>query len=97
MGQSVSEIRLQEKEKKQEEQERVEKMVTFLLDKQLERILQGKLNDQEIDTGTIVELQKQVRLCGKEIAKKAEDAIETTVGDFFKGQFIEGTWIDSQV
>ena len=65
-------------------------MVNFLLDKQLERVLQGKRNDQEIDTGTIVELQNKSGFVGKKTQKKLKMRLKLQLAISLKDSLLKG-------
>ena len=92
MGQSLSAAREQLKEEEQAEQERfqiLEKMIHSRLANIQSEILSGTKHDQEIDTGTIVNIHKQVNVTvskKEDLAKKIDGAI----GDFFSGNWQGG-------
>ena len=65
----------------------LEKMLQARLEKQMEVILSGHRNDQEIDTGTIVQLVKQCRII---INEQTSDKIKDGIIDFFCADFIGG-------
>lgn len=90
MGQATSYMRKQLEHDLQEQIEILERMVNSRLDNEQTRILNGERNDQEIDSGVIVSIQKQVRLVAKTDPKPGEDMINQTIGDFFKGDVSDG-------
>lgn len=92
MGTSVSTLReqLEQQEDQMEEQFQIlEKMIHGRLENVKTSILSGSRNDQEIDTGTIVDIQKQVNITDstkEDVAKK----INSSIGDFFGGNWMGG-------
>lgn len=93
MGQSVSEIRSNAEELKDDAEERLqilEKMVHSRLEKERDNILAGQRNDDEIYGGTVVELIKQVHVKMTSESKSEAKDLDKAIGDFFKGAFLQG-------
>lgn len=92
MGQSISSVRANTAEMKQEMEEQLhvlEKMVDERLENEMAKILNGERHDQEIDTGTIVQFHKQINIWKKQ-KQQLSDAIEGSIKDFFSGDVIGG-------
>uniref|UniRef100_A0A1X7SXG0 Uncharacterized protein n=1 Tax=Amphimedon queenslandica TaxID=400682 RepID=A0A1X7SXG0_AMPQE len=96
MGSSVSKVRdelkaQQAAEKAQIEQrlDILEKMVHGRLDKEQEDILQGRRGNQEIQTGTIVEMHRQINITDS-TKQDLDKCLTDSIGDFFKGDFLGG-------
>ena len=92
MGQSIAKVRkeMTNAEQKQEFAERLqvlEKMVEYKLHFKLGAILEGELNAQEIDGGTIVSLHKMVFI--KTGDTESED-IKNVIHRLFSGDFVGG-------
>ena len=76
-----------EKEKMQERLNILEKMVNYHLDSSKNTMLNGDKNDQEIDTGTVVEFSKQVNIS---MTGKPSDDLEEAIKSFFGDSIKEG-------
>ena len=93
MGHSVSYLREQQENQEHAAQERLqilEKMIQSRLQNIQTEILSGSKNDQEIDTGTIVDIHKQVNVT---VSDKPEDIgkkIGSSIHDFFSGDWQGG-------
>ena len=87
MGQSASTVRNNQANQDKAAQERLqilEKMIHGRLQNVQTEILSGTKHDQEIDTGTIVDIHKQVNVT----ESKKEDlasSINESIDDFFSG------------
>ena len=92
MGQSVSAVRENQANQDKAAEERLqilEKMIHGRLQNVQTEILSGTKHDQEIDTGTIVDVHKQVNVT----ESKKEDIASTinkSIGDFFSGNWKGG-------
>ena len=94
MGNPISKVREEATEadntKKMEMQQRMnilEKMIESKLQNETTKILAGEPNDQEIHTGTVVSLHKQINI--KESQKESQK-ISDAIGDFFSGEWLGG-------
>ena len=94
MGQTVTKIRDEaeyaneiERRKMEERLRIMGKMVQSHLDSEELQIMQGLRGDQQIHSGTVVQLFKQVNL-KKE--NKDSDNLEEAVDDFLGGSFLKG-------
>ena len=65
----------------------LEKMLHSHLKNELSNLLNGRRGDQEIHTGTVVELQKKAYITESE--KESQD-LKDAIGDFFHGNIIDG-------
>lgn len=91
MGSELSAVRqtIKEPEKAaQEEMEQrlriLEKMINLRLQNETSNILAGKKNDQEIDTGTIVAIHRQIYI--KASGTPDTDPVAKAIKDFFSGE-----------
>ena len=90
----MSELR-EEAEKEQEEQKMkmterlqiLEKMIEGRLENQKNIMIAGERQDQEIHSGTIVDLYKQVNI---KLSSKPSSDIGAAIHDFFSGNFLSG-------
>ena len=93
MGTPISSLRKEidqsegEKETMQERLNILEKVVNYQLDSAKNEMLNGDKNDQEIDTGTVVEFSKQVNIS---ISGKPSDDLEEAIKDFLGDSMEEG-------
>ena len=94
MGNPISKIRKEAteadeaaKQKMQQRLEILEKMVNGRLQNEKTHILSGERNDQEIHTGTIVAIQKQINITQSE---KESQKISDSIKDFFSGDWMGG-------
>ena len=93
MGNPISSLRKEidqseaEKEKMQERLNVLEKMVNYHLDSAKTEMLNGDRNDQEIDTGAVVEFSKQVNIS---MSGKPSDELEDAIKSFFGGSIVGG-------
>ena len=94
MGNPISKIRAEAKaaddKTKQEMEQRLqllEKMVDGRLQNVTTEILTGSRNDQKIDTGTIVEIHKQINITQ---SSKESQKIGDAIHDFFSGNWMGG-------
>ena len=94
MGSSVTKIRDEAKKANEEDRKRMEerlqileKMVDGRLQVQEQQMLAGERNDQEIHSGTVVEMFKQVNI---KMTDKESDDIDSAIGDFFSGNIGAG-------
>ena len=94
MGNPISKIRAEAKaadDKTKHEMEQrlqiLEKMVDGRLQNVTTEILTGSRNDQEIDTGTIVEIHKQINITQ---SSKESQKIGEAIHDFFSGNWMGG-------
>jgi len=76
----------EEKQAKEEQLHLLERMIQGRLEDEKNNILNGEKRDQEIDSGTIVALDQQIRIIDSSKPQGAEDAI----GDFFSGEELGG-------
>ena len=65
----------------------LEKMVNYHLDNARTEMLAGERNDQEIDTGTVVEFSKQVNIS---MSSEPNPELEDAISDFFGGNLSGG-------
>lgn len=94
MGNPISLLRKEltkaDEEKRKDMEQRLqilEKMVTGRLENEMHHILAGERGDQEIHTGTVVEMHRQINITQKE---GGSQDIKDAIGDFFSGDFIGG-------
>ena len=94
MGQTVTKIRDEaeyaneiERRKMEERLRIIEKMVQSHLDSEELQIMQGLRGDQQIHSGTVVQLFKEVNL---KMENKDSDNLEEAVDDFLGGSFLKG-------
>ena len=94
MGNPISKVREEatkadETEKMEMEQRMniLEKMIESKLQNETTKILAGEPNDQEIHTGTVVQLHKQINI--KESQKESQK-ISDAIDDFFSGEWLDG-------
>ena len=76
-----------ENPKMQERLNVLEKMVNFHLENAKNEMLAGERTDQEIDTGTVVEFQKQVNIT---MLNEPNPELEDAINDFFGGNLSGG-------
>ena len=94
MGNPISKVREEteaaDERTKQQMQERLnilDKMLHAHLENEMHRILNGERNDQQIHSGTVVELRKKAYITESE---KESQEIRKVIGDFFHGKWIDG-------
>ena len=93
MGNPVSKIRhnLDHSEEEQREMKErlnvLEKMVNFRLENAKEQMIRGERGDQEIHTGTVVELNQQVNI---DLSKQESPELEEAIKEFFSGHIVKG-------
>ena len=94
MGNPISKVRA-EATKADEQQKLImeqrlqilEKMVDGRIANEMTSILAGERNDQEIHSGTIVQMHKQINIWQSE---KESQQIKDAIGDFFSGDLVGG-------
>lgn len=95
MGHSVSDLREKAKKLEQEKDKQVmeqrldvlEKMINRRLEVEKNSILNGEKHDQEIDTGTVVFMQKMVYI---QLEEKVSNTLSNAISDVFAGDLIGG-------
>ena len=100
MGNPISKLRKgivdtspAENEKMQERLNMLEKVVNFHLDNAKTEMLAGERGNQEIDTGTVVEFNKQVNIA---ITTERNPELEDAISDFFARFFGGNLSVDFQ-
>jgi hypothetical protein len=94
MGNPITKVRNEaeaadqvEKQKMQEQMDILEKMIHGKLDNEKTKIIMGERNDQEIHSGVIVQMHRQINITESD---KESQEISDAIGDFFSGELIQG-------
>ena len=94
MGANVSDVRkntreddIESRTKFEQRLQILEKMVSGRLENQQSSIISGERGNQEIHSGTVVEVHRQVNIV---ISEKGDQDLEEAIGGFFSADMIKG-------
>ena len=75
------------KQQMEQQMDILEKMINFRLENEKTSIINGERNDQEIHSGTIVQLHRQINI---KTTKGGSEKISDAIHNFFSGDLVQG-------